>query len=138
MAPVLHVLIADDDDSIRGLLATILGTSEWSVDLVSNGVDAIRAFADRHYDLVITDLEMPGLDGFELTKAIRHLNAKVPVIMITGCASADIDLSKVAELGIYRVIHKPFQITEILALKSMLLEQPAETEPVTDFQPRQA
>ena len=136
MAPVLHVLIADDDDSIRGLLATILGTSEWSVDLVTNGVDAIRAFADRHYDLVITDLEMPGLTGFELTKAIRHLNSTVAVVMITACAPADIDSSKVTELGIHHVIYKPFQITEILALKNMLLEQPA--GPVTDFQPRQA
>lgn len=135
MTPVLHVLIADDDDSIRGLLANILRTSDCSLDLVSNGIDAIRAFADRHYDLVLTDLEMPGLNGFELTAAIRQLNADVPVVLITGCAPADVDPSKLVENGIHRVIYKPFQITEILALKETLLKQPA--EPVTDFQPQE-
>jgi len=120
---MLRVLIADDDASIRGLLATILGTSECAVDLVTNGLEAIRAFADREYDLVITDLEMPRLDGKELTRSIRQLNPSVPVVMITGCGHVALMTDELRETGVDKVISKPFQIAEILALKSLLAEK---------------
>jgi CheY-like chemotaxis protein len=129
---MLHVLIADDDAAIRGLLATILGTTECSVDLVTNGQEAIRAFADRQYDLVITDLEMPILDGRALTRAIRQLNSSVPVAMITGCADTTAIALELKEAGVDKVISKPFQIAEILALKIMVPEKPAGTEESTE------
>jgi len=125
---MLHVLIADDDAAIRGLLATILGTSECSVDLVSNGQDAIRAFEDCEYDLVITDLDMPRIDGKELTQTIRQHNASVPVVMLTGCADPDAISVELKEVGVSKVISKPFQVAEILALKSLLAEKPAAGE----------
>ena len=120
---MLHVLIADDDASIRGLLATILGTSECSVDVVSNGQEAIRAFADCEYDLVITDLEMPRVDGKGLTQSIRQHNTSVPVVVITGCADPDAMKVELKEVGVSKVISKPFQVAEILALKSLLAER---------------
>ena len=125
---MLHVLIADDDASIRGLLATILGTSECSVDLVSNGQEAIRAFEDCEYDLVITDLEMPRVDGKRLTQSIRQHNTSVPVVMITGCANPDAMKTELKEVGVSKVISKPFQVAEILALKSLLAEKPVAHE----------
>jgi len=132
---MLHVLIADDDAAIRGLLATILGTSECSVDLVSNGLDAIRAFADCEYDLVITDLEMPRLGGKELTRSIRQHNTSVPVVMITGCADPEAMTVELKEAGVSRVISKPFQIAEILALKSMLADKLAVCEATASLLP---
>jgi DNA-binding response OmpR family regulator len=132
---MLHVLIADDDASIRGLLATILGTSECAVDLVTNGLEAIRAFADREYDLVITDLEMPRLDGKELTRSIRRLNTRVPVVMITGCGHAASLTAELKETGVNKVISKPFQIAEILALKSLLAEKPTLREATPSLVP---
>jgi DNA-binding response OmpR family regulator len=125
---MLHVLIGDDDAAIRGLLATILGTSECSVDLVSNGFDAIQAFADCEYDLVITDLEMPRVGGKELTQSIRQHNTSVPVVMLTGCADPDAMTTELKEVGVSKVISKPFQVAEILALKSLLIEKPAARE----------
>ena len=125
---MLHVLIADDDAAIRGLLATILGTSECSVDQVSNGQDAIQAFADCEYDLVITDLDMPRIDGKELTQTIRQSNTSVPVVMLTGCADPDAISVELKEVGVSKVISKPFQVAEILALKSLLAEKPAAGE----------
>jgi DNA-binding response OmpR family regulator len=125
---MVHVLIADDDAAIRGLLATILGTSECSVDLVSNGQEAILAFADCEYDLVITDLEMPRVDGKELTQSIRQRNTSVPVVMLTGCADPDAMTVELKEVGVSKVISKPFQIAEILALKSLISEGPAARE----------
>jgi two-component system capsular synthesis sensor histidine kinase RcsC len=132
---MLHVLIADDDAAIRGLLATILGTSECSVDLVSNGLEAIRAFNDLEYDLVITDLEMPRLDGKELTQSIRQHNTSVPVVMLTGCADPDAMTVELKEAGVSKVISKPFQIAEILALKSLLAEKPAVREATASLLP---
>ena len=125
---MLHVLIADDDAAIRGLLATILGTSECSVDQVSNGQDAIQAFADCEYDLVITDLDMPRIDGKELTQTIRQYNTSVPVVILTGCADPDAVSVELKEVGVSKVISKPFQVSEILALKSLLAEKPAAGE----------
>jgi two-component system capsular synthesis sensor histidine kinase RcsC len=125
---MLHVLIADDDAAIRGLLATILGTSECSVDLVSNGQEAIRAFEGCEYDLVITDLEMPRVDGRVLTRSIRQHNTSVPVVMITGCANPDAMSAELKEAGVSKIIAKPFQVAEILALRSLLAEKLAARE----------
>lgn len=125
---MLHVLIADDDASIRGLLATILGNSECSVDLVSNGQEAIRAFEDFEYDLVITDLEMPRCDGKVLTRSIRQHNTSIPVVMITGCANPEAMSMELKEAGVSKIISKPFQVGEILALRSLLAEKSAAHE----------
>ena len=132
---MLHVLIADDDAAIRGLLATILRTSECSVDLVSNGQEAIRAFEDCEYDLIITDLEMPRVDGKKLTQSIRQHNTRVPVVMITGCADPIAMTVELKEAGVSRVISKPFQVAEILALKSLLAEKPAVGEAAASLLP---
>jgi two-component system capsular synthesis sensor histidine kinase RcsC len=139
-ARLLHVLIADDDATVRELLATILGTTECTVDLVSNGLEAIRAFAGRHYDLVITDFEMPVMDGKELTIAIRQLHASVPVVMVTACADIDRHAIGLTSAGVTQLIRKPFRIAEILQWKARLQSEApaiaATPEPATDFQSR--
>jgi FixJ family two-component response regulator len=84
---------------------------------------------------VITDLEMPRIGGKELTQSIRQHNTSVPVVMITGCADPAAMTVELKEAGVSQVISKPFQIAEILALKSMLVEKPAVREATASLLP---
>ena len=80
---------------------------------VSNGLDAIRAFAHCEYDLVITDLEMPRLGAKELTRSIRQHNASVPVVMITGRKERWLE-RKVIGMGAAKFMNKPPVFEELL------------------------
>ena len=115
------ILVAEDDENICELIARILRTENCEVDLVSDGLQAIREFAGRGYNLVITDFDMPGLDGIELARAIRDLGRDVPVVMVTGKPLSDAQTEAIADAGILQIIRKPFRTSEILELRNTYL-----------------
>ena len=78
---------------------------------------------------------MPRVDGKKLTQSIRQHNTRVPVVMITGCADPIAMTVELKEAGVSRVISKPFQVAEILALKSLLAEKPAVREAAASLLP---
>ena len=79
-------------------------------------------FHSRSYDLVMTDLGMPGLTGWDVVKDIRSSGSKVPGIMVTGWATS-IDESQMREHQVDRVLTKPFEVDEVLRLVQELLAQ---------------
>lgn len=115
------ILVAEDDANIRELIASILRNDDCEVDLVADGQEAIRAFADRGHNLVITDLDMPQLDGIELVRAIRDLGAETPVVMVTGKPLSDAQTDAIADVGIVQIIRKPFRTSEIVELRHTYL-----------------
>src|SRR5688572_30204376 len=78
------VLVADDDADVRHILARVIGAHGYEVHVVSNGDEAVRAFEERAFDLVLSDIDMPGRNGIELLRAIRERDLDVPVVLITG------------------------------------------------------
>ena len=86
LARPIAVMVADDDPNLRHILSSILTKLGYEVDSVENGRLAFEACQSSHYDLVITDGEMPEVDGIEVTHAIRQMNryAEVPIIGISG------------------------------------------------------
>jgi len=111
------VLVADDTKLNLVLMSRLLEKHGLSYDLVASGDDALDLFEKRPYDLVITDINMPGMDGSELTRHIRtHADpqkASIPVIGFTGDLS-DRDKDFYANLGINGVLGKPFSEKEFL------------------------
>ena len=84
-----RILAAEDDRLGRELIATILQGAGYRVDLVADGRQAIDAFRDHRYDLVLMDIQMPGMDGVEATRQLRHLEAEdehTPVLALTAYA----------------------------------------------------
>jgi CheY-like chemotaxis protein/putative methionine-R-sulfoxide reductase with GAF domain len=107
-----RVLIVDDQPIITDLLVDILKRMGYSSEVAMDGKEGIKAFAKDGFDLVITDLGMPGLSGWEVSRSVKEQNPSVPVILITG-SGVEPDPHKIRDSGIDFVINKPFQINQL-------------------------
>jgi excisionase family DNA binding protein len=115
-----RVLVADDEASIRDLLAKTLALAEYEVDLVPDGRSAIERLRIMPYDLLITDLKMPGVDGLAVIREARRLRADIPVIIITGF-STEASAIEAVNLGVSGYLTKPFRVPRVLATAAKAL-----------------
>ena len=83
----VRVLIVEDDKSLADGLLRTLRQSGYAVDHAPNGELALRACSEEHYDLIVLDVSLPGIDGFEVTSRLRHLGLYVPVLIFGLSAS---------------------------------------------------
>ncbi|PFH19500.1 hybrid sensor histidine kinase/response regulator [Burkholderia sp. JKS000303] len=111
----LRVLVAEDHPASRALLRDQLDALRCDATLVENGVEAMRAFFAYPFDVVLTDLGMPELDGFALANFLREQGAKVPVIAMTAHAT-DEDRRRCAQAGVVEVVLKPLSIDALEAV----------------------
>jgi DNA-binding NtrC family response regulator len=102
-----HILVVDDEEVIREGMRRILSAEGYHVDTSATGRTAIENIQDRDFEVVITDLKMPGMDGIELLKAIKILQPDVPVIIITGYSTVDTAVDAMKN-GAFDYIAKPF------------------------------
>jgi DNA-binding response OmpR family regulator len=121
MTAPTRILVVDDDTDIRGLLIELLTRAGFEVDEAADGRAALRRLYDAPPSLVILDVAMPGLDGYETLERIRDLS-EVPVIMLTARAE---ELEKVRGLsgGADDYVAKPFGRQELLARVQALLRR---------------
>ena len=88
--PTLKILVVDDDEVMRTLLQKRLTKEEYTVDTAKNGVEAVGMIADQFYDVVLTDMMMPGnVDGIGVLESAKENNIKTEVILITAHGSID-------------------------------------------------
>jgi two-component system OmpR family response regulator len=114
-----RLLVVDDDRDIRELLARFLGKHGFGVDTAADGREVDRVLSERHYDLLILDIMMPGEDGFSICRRLRKQSA-IPIIMLTA-AGDDTDRIVGLELGADDYLAKPFNPRELLArIKAVL------------------
>jgi len=102
------ILIADDNELNKETLAEILTEEGYEVKAVNDGREGINAFLEEPYDLVITDLRMPKVDGLEFLKYIKGVNRDNIVIIITGHATVSAAVS-VMKMGAFDFISKPIK-----------------------------
>ncbi len=115
-----RVLVVDDEASIRELLSKTLALAEYDVDTAPDGRTAIERLRLGHYDLLIADLKMPGLDGLSLIREAKRLNAELPVIIITGFSTESSAIEAV-NLGVAGYLTKPFRVPQVLAAAARAL-----------------
>jgi DNA-binding NtrC family response regulator len=108
-----RLLIVEDDDAMRDLLVEELHDAGYQVASAKSGRDGIAAAKQGNYDLVITDLRMPELDGFDLIRDIGAMPTPPHIVMITAFGSIETAI-KAVKLGAYDYITKPFEIDELL------------------------
>ncbi len=110
----LQILLAEDNPVNQQVAATMLRKRGHHVDIVANGRDAVNAVADKEYDLVLMDVQMPELDGVSATKEIRSSGNKLPIIAMTAHAMAG-DRERCLVAGMTEYVAKPFKPHELFA-----------------------
>jgi CheY-like chemotaxis protein len=111
--PKARILAVDDEPVVLDSLRKMLALGGYSIDTVESGPEALGLIRKRDYDFVFTDLKMPGMDGVEVTKAVRHVRPDIDVAVITGYATIETAVETV-RLGAVDYIEKPFTEDELL------------------------
>ena len=117
----ISVLVVDDNEALREVIALMLSGCGCRCESARNGVEAIQKLQRSRFDAVVTDLEMPVMDGIALTRKLRQYFSSLPVMIITGHSDQD---SKEAALraGAKEFLRKPFEVSDLLEkLHKMIL-----------------
>jgi DNA-binding NtrC family response regulator len=113
-------MVVDDEASIRDLLSKTLALADYDVDAVPDGRAAVGRLRAGQYDLLITDLRMPGMDGLTLIREARQLAPTLPVVIITAY-STEASAIDAINLGVSGYLTKPFRIAKILSTAAKAL-----------------
>ena len=107
-APTRRVLVVDDDDAVRETLEDLLATLGYLADLVPSGPEALARVERRRYDIVITDLLMPGMTGWTVLDEVRLRYPRLPVVVLTG-SLLDATDGRLAQQGVV-LVRKPVEL----------------------------
>ena len=121
-----RILVVDDEQAVRDLLCKTLTMADYDVDSADDGPSAIEKMRAVEYDLLITDLKMPGMDGLTVIREARKLSADLRVIIITGY-STEASAIEAINLGVSGYLTKPFRLPRILAAAARALGEPVPT-----------
>ena len=115
-----HILVIDDNRAVSSALGIMFAHEELDVSIAHDGATGIAAFGSTAFDLIMVDMFMPGLDGAEIIKTIRNLNATIPIIAMTGFAGRALAtgeenvLARALELGATCTLEKPLNRPETM------------------------
>lgn len=124
------LLVAEDDISLRTIVSTKLKQEGYDIIAVTNGEEALKVLENRYIDLLITDIMMPDMDGFELVKLLRGTRHQLPILMMTAQVQFE-SLEKAFQLGVDDYVVKPIRLTELsLRVKALLRRSKLENQKV--------
>jgi len=118
----LKVLLVEDEEKLARLLKSAIGDSFYSFHLASNGEEGLEMFKTTSPDIIITDISMPRMDGLEMSRKIRELDAAVPIIILSAFSETDKFLNAI-DVGVVKYLIKPFDPDELLEYISSLSEK---------------
>jgi CheY-like chemotaxis protein len=110
--PPFHILVVDDDVPIRTALVTFLEDEGYSVESATNGAEALQRIARQRPTLVLLDMRMPVMDGWEFAAALRASGIDVPLVVMTAARDAR---RWAEEIGATAYVAKPFDLPELLS-----------------------
>jgi two-component system, cell cycle response regulator CpdR len=108
-----QILIVEDDEAMREFLCQAISRSGYYVEAVQDGTEALRRVDESHFDLLLTDIRMPGLDGLELARLVRRRHPNLSVLLVTAyvqdaLGATDLDGARIG------VLSKPFNLSELI------------------------
>jgi len=118
----MKILVVDDEEGARELFNTILTDEGYHVTLAASGEDALSQLKVDAFDLVVTDIKMPGMDGLQLLQEIRKSGSRSDVIMVTAYGEVESYL-KAMSLGAAEYINKPIRIKELKRIVHKVLTE---------------
>jgi two-component system response regulator PilR (NtrC family) len=119
---VEKILVVDDEQSLRDVLSIMLKRAGYAVTTAMDGEEAVELLSREIFDLVITDLRMPKIDGMEVLKAVKSASPETVVLIITAFATADSAVEAMKQ-GAYDYLTKPFQVDEVQLIIRNALEK---------------
>ncbi len=119
---ILRVLLVDDNVSVLRFLVSAFTSSHCDVMTASTAEQALELLGDNPFDLVVSDIKMPGLSGLDLLRAIKGKQPGTPVVLITGVPSVNSAVFGLRH-GAYDYLPKPFSVTEVRELVQRLFDQ---------------
>lgn len=108
------ILIIEDEEMVRDVISKIVSKEGHEVTIAKDGEEGIRLFKEKRFDIVLTDLGMPGLSGWDVCKIIKNIDPKITIGMITGWGM-ELNQDRLRDYGVDFLISKPFDIENILA-----------------------
>ncbi len=122
-----RILVVDDEPAVRTLVAKTLAACDYEVETAEDGPSALERMKTTSYDLLITDLKMPGMDGLSVVREVRR-QSDLPIVILTGF-STEASAIEALNMGVAGYITKPFRLQKVLAVAARALGEP---EPVFD------
>jgi YesN/AraC family two-component response regulator len=119
---LVKIIVADDDDLCRGLIKDSIEMNNVEIFLASDGLEALKIIKDNNADVLITDLNMPNMDGLSLINHARQLNPNIVSIIITGFGSLESAI-KAIQQGAYDYVQKPFSVERITVVARNAVEK---------------
>lgn len=110
-----RILVVDDEEMIKNLLYEVLRKKNYDVDIAENGSTALQKFKSKPFDLVITDIHIPDINGMQILKTVKETNDEVGVIVITAYGTIE-NAVEAMKNGAYDYITKPFSVNELTLL----------------------
>jgi DNA-binding NtrC family response regulator len=112
MPPTRHILIADDDRNLRESLGEVLSSFGWQTTVVGCGHQAITELSHTRFDLLLSDVDMPDMTGFQLLGWLRDHQHHEPTLLMSARATAELG-REAQRLGALRLLAKPMQMAEL-------------------------
>ncbi len=125
--PQPKVLLVEDDSTLSMIVSETLQRDDFAVTVVANGEEGLRHYLRSGADIIVADVMMPVMDGFEMVRKIRQLDTGVPVIFLTAKSEID-DIAQGFEIGGNDYLKKPFKIRELIIRIRALLRRSAPME----------
>jgi DNA-binding response OmpR family regulator len=122
----MKILIIEDDQRVAELIKRGLDEQDFETVLAYDGLSGKKLFSQDHFDLIITDIILPKLDGLDLCKQIRQINPDLPIIMLTALGTTD-DKIEGFDAGADDYLVKPFEMRELLVRIRALLKRRQKT-----------
>ncbi|MFO7606270.1 MAG: response regulator [Desulfurivibrionaceae bacterium] len=117
-----RILIVDDDPELRENISELLSDEGWEVETAVDGKSALRKTREKEYDIVLTDLIMPGMQGTELAALVKHEQPMIKVVIMTAYSTVD-NAVEVMRRGADDYLTKPFSGNDLLATLNRVLEE---------------
>ena len=127
------ILLVDDEALVRGTLREALANDGYTVDVADSGEAALALIAHKHYPVILTDLNMPGISGLQLIASIRETDPASLCVVITGLTTTDIAMEALQK-GAYDFIKKPFRTVELVAVLDRALDHARLMKKVENYQ----
>src|SRR5258705_1817508 len=126
-----RILLIEDDKATAAALERVLTAEGYDVEMVSRGDEGLEMAKDDPFDVVITDLKLPGLNGLELGRSVHSARPRIPIILMTAHGTTETAI-EATKSGAYDYLLKPFEMSELLelvakaAVASRLMTEPVE------------
>lgn len=125
--PTFRILLAEDDEAMRSYLTRALEKSGYEVTSVDRGTQAVPMLEKEHFDLLLSDIVMPEMDGIELAQRCSEVSPRTKVMFITGFAAVTLRASK--EQPQAKVLSKPFHLRDLVLEVDRVFEEQREALP---------